>query len=91
MGTEEADCTSDPCFVAGGISANWEVMILIQFIESFVGQLDRANCLAHFKVLFCLVESVKFYRRNHHLPHDDCRQRLTKNLSPPSFFSCQKH
>jgi hypothetical protein len=44
VGTEDADGTSDSCFVAGGISANWEVMILIQFIGSSVGQLDYANC-----------------------------------------------
>jgi hypothetical protein len=72
VGNEEAAGTSDSYYVAGAISANSEVMILIQIIRSSVGHLDHANFLAHFKVLFCLDEIVKFLRRDHHLPHDDC-------------------
>jgi hypothetical protein len=90
LGNKEAKANgkSDSYFVAGSISANWDI---IKIIGSSVGQLDHTICLAHFKVLFGLFQRGLSLRIYHHLPLDDCRQRLSKNLSTPSSFSSQNN
>jgi hypothetical protein len=62
VGTEEADGTSDSYYVVAANSGRWEIIILMDFIEPSVGQLDLINWLAHFKVLFSLVQSAKSLR-----------------------------
>ena len=87
MGTKDAAGTSDLYYKAPAISGCWEIMILMEFMGGHVGQLELANCLAHFKVPFSRFLSAKSLRTDHHLPLHNFRQRLVKNLIPLSFFS----
>ena len=86
LGNKEAKANgkSDSYFVAGSISANWDI---IKMIGSSVGQLDHTICLAHFKVLFSHILSSSSFRKDDHLLLKSCRKRLAKNLIPPSFIS----
>jgi hypothetical protein len=87
VGTKDAAGKSDLYYEAAAISGCWEIMILMEFMGGYVGRLELANCLAHFKVPFSRFLSAKSLRTDHHLPLNNFRQRLVKNLIPPSFFS----